>query len=81
MVSTITPATASQDLLEIAVRLVRLSDVINNLDTFDWCFFVLSLIFCCYFTFVFLCRYFTLPINQDNQINAIKFLFHFNVLR
>ena len=31
MVSTITPATASQDLLEIAVRLVRLLFVINNL--------------------------------------------------
>ena len=30
MVSTITPANASQDLLEIAVRLVRLSVVINN---------------------------------------------------
>ena len=31
MVSTITPATASQDLLEIAARLVRLLFVTNNL--------------------------------------------------
>ena len=30
MVSTITPASASQDLLEIAARLVRLLFVINN---------------------------------------------------
>ena len=31
MVSTVTPATARQDLLEIAARLVRLLFVINNL--------------------------------------------------
>ena len=45
MVSTITPASACRDLLEIAVRLVRLLKVINNLyffftSVFDFLFFL-----------------------------------------
>ena len=81
MVSTITPATASQDLLEIAVRLVRLSDVINNLDISDWCFFyslfdILLLFYVC-----FSVQIFTLQIKQDNQINATKFILHSKVSR
>ena len=44
MVSTITPANASQDLLEIAVRLVRLPVVTNNQYILFLLFLFLSLI-------------------------------------
>ena len=54
MVSTITPATAGQDLLETAVRLVRMLFVINSvyylIDSFFYFFFdLLWLCFICVF--------------------------------
>ena len=48
MVSTITPASACRDLLEIAVRLVRLANVIKNR-------YICLLISAFFFIFIFFC--------------------------
>ena len=57
MVSTITPANASQDLLEIAVRLVRLLVIINKLYVFFLLFFVSFFDYRLFLSFIFFCLF------------------------